>query len=45
MVDFVQRFSGTCCKRIKVLLFSLVDFRFKTVKGIEKFSVLLGEMS
>ena len=45
VVDFAQRFSGTCSKRIKFSLFSLVDFRFKTVKDIERFSVLPGEMS
>lgn len=41
---FCPRFSGTCSKRIKFSLFSLVDFRFKTVKDIERFSVP-GEMS
>lgn len=42
--SFDQSFSGTCSKRVKLSLFSLVGLRFKTVKDIERSSVVPGEM-
>lgn len=38
-------FQELALRGLKFSLFSLVDFRLKTVKDIERFSVLPGEMS